>query len=204
VRALVERGQLVHAAAEMVMLADDSVLEIAVPLDARQAHQWLQFMDGAGDELAWFSEVEPVACNVRWTEAPETHEWTGLLHRVEQLSVETRTLKVVVRIEGEQADNDRGFPLVEGMFCSVEIPGRTLHRVFRTPRWVLSVDNTVYLALNDRLVTRPVRVAYTHQDHVLIDQGLKDGDLLVVTRLGDPLENSLLNLSLVEPEAAVP
>ena len=204
VRSLVEKGLLVHAAVEMVVLADDSVLEISVPLDARQAHQRLQFKSGRGEDLAWFSEVEPVECKVRWTEAPETHQWTGVLHRVEQMSVETRTLRVVVRIEGGQADNARGFPLVEGMFCSVEIPGRTLHEVYRAPRWALSFDDTVYLAANDRLVTRPVRVAYIHKEEVLIDQGLEEGEVLIVTRLGNPLENALLDLNLVEAEAAIP
>lgn len=204
VRAKLEKGQLVHAAAEMVILADDSVLEIAVPLDVREAHKWLQFQPGAGSELAWFPDVKPVPCTVRWTEAPDSHQWTGVLHRVEQMSVETRTLKVVIRIQGRDASNAHGFPLVEGMFCSVEIPGRTLTGVFRAPRWAVSVDQTVYLSVDSRLSTRPVRVAYTHQDEVFIDDGLEPGELLVVTRLSDPLENILLDLNRIDVEAAIP
>lgn len=196
VRALVETGQMAHPAAEMVLLADDSVLELVVSLDAREAQRWLRFQGGADADSAWIPGVEPVACRVRWTEDPDSHEWTGVLHRVEQMSLETRTLKVVVRVEGGEAENPDGFPLVQGMFCTVEIPGRTLRGVYRAPRWAVRVDRTVSLAVDGRLATRPVRIAHTHQDDVLIDQGLADGDILVVTRLGNPLEHALLDVRL--------
>ena len=205
-RTAIEEGQFVHAGTEVVALADDSVLEIRVPLDAREAYQWLKLDDAESPETgaAWFSNVTPTACTVRWTEAPETHRWTGVLHRIEQLSVATRTLTVVVRVSGEEASQGDGFPLVEGMFCSVEIPGRMLEGVFRVPRWSVGVDQSVYLAVDGRLVTRPVRVAYTYEDFALIDQGLEEGDILVATRLVDPLERSRLDLVVVPAEEVIP
>ena len=204
VRSLIEEGQMAHVAADVVMLADDSVLEIGVPLDAREAHRWLRFRVGAGKDSAWFPDVEPVECRVRWTEAPEAHQWVGTLHRIEQLNPETRMLNVVVRVEGEQARNERGFPMVQGMFCAVEIPGRVLSGVHPVPRWALSMDRTVYVAENDRLATRPVRVVHTHRDTAYIDQGLADGDLLIVTRLNQPLEQILLDVNEIDAESVFP
>lgn len=204
VRSLVEEGQLVHAAADVLTLADDSMLEISVPLDAGQAQKWLRFRSEDGNAPTWIADVEPVPCRVRWTEEPETHQWTGVLDRVQEMSLETRTLKVVVRVARRQALNEHGFPLVEGMFCAVDIPGRMLHDVYRASRWLVGVDETVFLAVDGRLATRPVRIAHVQDDVALIDQGLQDGEILIVTRLGDPLEHSLLDLTLVDREAALP
>jgi hypothetical protein len=200
----VEEDHYIHAGTMAVTLADDSVLEIRVPLDAHEAQRWLQFEDDRSRGVAWFSRLKPVACAVSWTEAPETHQWRGTLHRIEQFNADTRTLVVVVRVPAAQAVQGSGFPLVEGMFCSVEVPGRTLEGVYRVPRWAVSVDRTVYTAVDGRLVTRPVRVAHTHGDYALVDQGLAKGEILVVTRLGDPLEGSLLDLNEISAAEALP
>ena len=204
VQTAIEVGQFMHAAMESVILADDSVLEISVPLDAREAQHWLQFEEEAGNGSAWFPHVKPVACRVRWSDSPETHAWIGALHRVERLSGETRMLTVVVRVPSDQASGSGNFPLVEGMFCSVEVPGRTLKGVFRVPRWAVTVDDTVYKAVDGRLVTQPVHVAFTHEDLALIDEGLRSGDVVIATRLSDPLENSLLDLKRLDPGEVEP
>ncbi|MDA1082721.1 MAG: hypothetical protein O2973_13835, partial [Gemmatimonadetes bacterium] len=202
----IEKGQFVRAGMEVAALADDSTIEVRVPLDARQSHRWLQFNEhaAAAGDTAWFDQVKSVPCRVAWTEAPDTHAWTGTLHRIEQLSAETRTLTVVVRVSGSQASNARGFPLVEGMFCAVEIPGATLEGVYRVPLWAVTVDQCIYKAVDGRLVTQSVRVAHTVGDYAVIDQGLEPGTILIVTRLNDPMENSLLDLKLVTAAEALP
>ncbi len=204
VQSRLEVGQIAAAGVEALLLADDSVLEIRVPLDAREAHQWLEFESRGEERSAWFGQVKPVSCTVHWTEAPASHQWTGVLHRVEQLKMETRMLDVVIRVRGEQAANASGFPLVDGMFCSVDVPGRTLSQIYRIPRWTVSVDQSVYKAVEGRLVTQPVRVVYTQEEVALVDHGLSEGDILIVTRLGNPLEQSLLDLNRVRPEAVLP
>ena len=204
VRATIEEGQYLHAATETVILADDSVLEISVALDAREAQRWLLFEDEPDEGSAWFASVKPVACAVRWTDSPETETWTGTLHRVEQLSLETHMLTVVVRVSNEQARGSGSFPLVEGMFCSVAVPGHTLTGVFRVPQWAVTVDDTVYKSVDGRLVTQPVRVAYAYEDVAVIDQGLNAGELVIATRLSDPLENSLLDLTRIDPGEVLP
>lgn len=201
----VEKNSYIHAGATAaVTLADDSVLEILVSLDALEAQRWLQFEEGARDGSAWFSKVEPVVCSVRWTEDPELHQWSGTLHRVERFSTETRTLMLVVRVSGEQAKQGGGFPLVEGMFCSVTVPGHILEGVCRVPRWAVTVDQTVYTAVDGHLRTRSVRVAHTDGDYALIDQGLDEGDVAIVTRLSDPLEGSPLDVSRIDAGEAKP
>jgi RND family efflux transporter MFP subunit len=198
-----EKGQYVSPGQGVLTLANDAVLEIEVPLDSRDARQWLRFRKGGKNgATAWFNDLEPVECTIRWTEDREDHVWHGQLHRVVKFDQQTRTLTVAIRVEAQQAlseDPDR-LPLVEGMFCSVEIPGRIMQGVIRLPRWAVSFENTVYVSENDRLKTVSVQVARVQGEEAFVSEGLGTGDVAVVTRLIDPLENSLLELTFAGEE----
>jgi len=196
----VEMGQIVSPGQPVITLADDTSLEIQVPLDSRDARQWLQLKtnpsNGSG---SWFSKPLPVSCRITWTDNPEAPPWVGKMDRVVQFNSQTRTLTVAVQIKPrEQAPHpERSFPLVEGMFCRVDIPGKSLRNVVKLPRWSVSFDNTVYVA-NDqnRLMTVPVTVVRSEGEDVFISKGLNPGQTVIVTRLSDPLENTLLAVAL--------
>lgn len=190
----VESGQYVSPGIRAVTLADDSVLEIHMPMDSRDARKWLPFEGRTLGDTAWFGQVPALDCTVRWTEAPGTHFWKGRLDRVVKFDHQTRTVTVAVRIPAADAvkGGNGALPLVEGMFCLVEIPGRSLNGVFRVPRFAVSFENTVYVADGDRLKTVPVQVARFEGEDALIGDGLFEGDRVIVTRLVDPLENALL------------
>ncbi|MDY6793458.1 MAG: efflux RND transporter periplasmic adaptor subunit [Thermodesulfobacteriota bacterium] len=193
-----EKGQYVTPGQNVVTLADDSVLEIQVPLDSRDAREWLCFNgEKTDDKTAWFSGLKKVPCKIRWTENNNGQTWDGQLHRVVKFDQQTRTLTVAVRIYAETAKkkNPQPLPLVDGMFCSVKIPGRTLHNVFRLPRQAVSFENTVHLAVNNRLETVPAKVARIEGENVYVYGGLNAGDMVVTTRLIDPLENALLEIT---------
>jgi len=196
-----EAGQYVAPGVPVVTLADDAVLEVSLPLDSRDARQWLLF-DGSGTDNggAWFASLRPVECEIRWTE-DDDHHWVGRLHRVEQFDERTRTLHVAIRIGADQARSQDAnqLPLVDGMFCRVAIPGRALGSVFRVPRSAVTFEGTVYVARRNgegehRLHTVPVTVVRDQGEEALIGEGLEAGDLVIVTRLVDPLEYSLLDI----------
>ncbi len=75
----IEKGQYVAPGKIVLGLADDSVLELEVPLDSRDAFEWLQFSDIGEKRLAgsdaWFSALKPVECKVIWTEDEKTKQW---------------------------------------------------------------------------------------------------------------------------------
>lgn len=193
----IEKGQFVSAGKEVVTLADDSILEIEVSLDSREADKWLRFDgDGSAAVAAWFGNLAQVDCTVRWTEAASDTQWKGTLHRVVDFDANTRTLTVAIRILVEDAvpENGDSLPLVEGMFCSVEIPGKSLENVVKLPRWAVSYENTVYMSVGGRLKTVSVEVARLDSDNAYVSGGIEPGDLVVTTRLVSPLENSLLNI----------
>ena len=193
-----EKGQYVTPGQNVVILADDSVLEIQVPLDSRDSRKWLRFReDKTNGKVAWFSSLEQVPCQISWTENNNGQTWDGQLHRVVKFDQQTRTLTVAVRVYAETAvkKNPQSLPLVEGMFCSIKIPGRTLNNVFRLPRQAVSFENTVHLAVDNRLKTVPVKVARMEGENVYVHSGLIAGDMVVTTRLINPLENALLEIT---------
>lgn len=194
--ASVEQGQFVAPGAVLAAMADDTVLEIQVPLDSRDVRKWLRFSDAETSSAgAWFGQPEAVVCRVHWIEDKQGHMWSGQLHRVVAFDRKTRTITVAVRVQAAAARSEKGgLPLVEGMFCAVEIPGRDLPNAFRVPRAAVSYTNTVFIAQKDRLKTKAVQVAHVDDGYAYITQGLSNGDRVIVTRLVDPLENSLLEI----------
>jgi RND family efflux transporter MFP subunit len=193
-----EKGQYVTPGQNVVTLADDSVLEIQVPLDSRDARKWLRFnKDETNGNTTWFSNLEQVPCKIRWTENNNGQTWDGRLHRIIKFDQQTRTLIVAVRFDAETdlKKSPQSLPLVDGMFCSVKIPGRTLHNVFRLPRQAVSFENTVHIAVKDRLKTVPVNVVRVDGENAYVAGGIKTGDMVVTTRLIDPLESALLEIT---------
>lgn len=194
--AAVEMGQYVAPGQGLVTIADDTVLEIQVPLDSRDVRKWLLFKnDGDSTTGAWFGQPDAVTCKIRWTEDKQGHVWNGTLHRVVTFDQKTRTVTVAVRVAAADARSvNEGLPLVEGMFCEVEIPGRTLAQAYQVPRAAVSFKNTVYTEKDQRLKTIAVDVARVDNDYAYITGGLSEGDRVIITRLVDPLENALLEI----------
>ncbi|MBN1833235.1 MAG: efflux RND transporter periplasmic adaptor subunit [Deltaproteobacteria bacterium] len=191
----IEEGQYVSPGMSVITLADDSVLEMQIPLDSRDANNWLPFDDNSDNTSnAWVRGLKKVECKVRWTESTSAEYWKGTLDRVVKFDEQTRTVTVAIRIEGAEALSiDHGsLPLIEGMFCSVEIPGKILEDVYRVPRWAVSFENTVYVAIDSKLKTIPVEVARSQGEEAFVSEGLKPGDRVITTRLIDPMENTKL------------
>lgn len=193
---LLEKDQYVSPGKSVLTLADDSILEIHVSLDSREARKWLQFDETARLETAWFEGIRQVPCTIRWTEDKDGPAWEGFLHRVVRFEAETRTLQLAVRVRGDLAgpDGDNRFPLVEGMFCQVAIPGKKLTDVYRLPRSVVGFEGTIFQAVDHRLKTVKIELLRTQAGEAVVS-GLSPGDLVISTRLVTPLENKLLAYS---------
>jgi multidrug efflux pump subunit AcrA (membrane-fusion protein) len=194
----VDVGQYISPGRELVRMANDSIIEIAVPISAEDARDWIQYEDEPVYKgLAWFRKVKPVDCEIRWTEALDDEQcWIGTLHRVGEYEEESRQIKMVVRVDGEDAApvGEHGMPLANGMFCAVKIPGRTVEGVYRVPDGLVSHEETMYMAVDGRLKTVPVEVVHREGDEILVRADVAPDTLLITTRLTNPLENILLDI----------
>ena len=190
---MVEQHEYVTPGRKLITLTDDSNLEVIVSLDSRDVINWLEFDQRKGPASAnWFAPLAGRECQVAWTEDNKVQA-KGTVDRIVQFDPKTRTVLVAVRLE--QAV-DKVVSLVDGMFCRVIIPGLVLDNVVVLPRHAVSFENTVYVALDNRLQTRSVTVARLEQDKAVISGGLTPGETVVTTRLEQPLENSLLSVTM--------
>lgn len=197
-----EKGQFVTAGAGVLTIADDSLLEVVVPVEAGDALMVVDFESDADADATglWFKKVKAAPSRVVWSESGKRITATGSLHRVVRYDATNRMVYLAVRIgntAGEETVTN-GFPIVDGMFCQVIISGKTLTDVVRVPDHAVSYDGKVRLASNGRLETVPVTVLWKENGYTLVASGLNRGDQLITTRLSSPLENSLLDV--VEPE----
>ncbi len=187
----VEQDEYVNPGRNMITLVDDSDLEIIVPLDSRDAANWLRFDEGQNNTNAkWFASPESVACDVSWSENKDV-KGKGLLDRVVRFDSKNRMLLVAVSLDHSGSS---AFPLVDGMFCRVSFPGRVLQQVYVVPRQAINYTGTVYVVIDGRLQTRKVKVVREEEDMAVIAHGLEVGDTVITTRLENPLENSLVRI----------
>jgi RND family efflux transporter MFP subunit len=188
-----EQDEYVTPGKDLLTLTDDSDLEVQVSLDSRDAVDWLRFKPRKQEDHSWFGLPEKTNCTVTWTEN-ESVRAAGGLDRVVRFDPRTRSLTVAVRF---QPDTVSAFPLVQGMFCRVDIDGRSLDRVFLLPRSAVSFEQTVYVAEENRLQTRKVEVARVEGGIAFITKGLEEGEQVIITRLEKPLENSLVDIEQI-------
>ena len=78
-------------------------------------------------------------------------------------------------------------PLLLGSYVRVEIEGPAVEGVFRLPSPAIHDGATVWLMVDERLQIRPVGILWRNTDTVLINDGLADGDLVVVSDIAAPV-----------------
>ncbi len=194
---MVEQYEYVTPGRKLITITDDSNLEIVVSLDSRDVINWLEFDQKKGPEsVNWFAPLTGRECQVEWTEDIKVQA-KGRVDRIVQFDPRTRTVQVAVRLE---LGTEKTVPLVDGMFCRVIIPGLMLDNVVVLPRHAVTFENTVYVAVDNRLHTRPVTVARLEQELAVISEGLAPGETVITTRLEQPLENSLLSVTMLDTQ----
>jgi multidrug efflux system membrane fusion protein len=129
--------------------------------------------------------------------------WSGrLLRVVGELDPRSRMARVVVGVDNPFPASGGRLPLLIGSFVSVTLEGAQIEGAFRIPAAALQPDNSVWL-MNPagRLERREVEVAYRQGEGAVIRSGLKDGERLVLNKLGAPIAGMLLDP--VDAEAPV-
>ncbi len=197
----VEENQNVPAGQEIMTLVDDSILEIIVSLKGDEAKKILPFEKKSDISYPfWFSKLKKVNVKVYWSQDQDKDkvEEQGFLHRVVAFDDKTRTLKLAVRLEEDRHLKETDFPIVEGMFCDVIIPGKKLNKLIKIPRQAVQYNQTVYLSVGNRLKTVPVNVVWSDDNYAYISNGIEPLSLIILTRLSDPLENTKLNVTEID------
>ncbi len=124
--------------------------------------------------------------------------WTGriigLLPEVESHGLLARLL---ITVPGPVRKNDR---LLLGSRVIVRIPGRELVACFRIGRDFVGPDNTVFLAdADNRLEIRSLTPVFQDRHWLYVQDGLQDGERLIVSPLAAPVDGMLLQIASTGP-----
>jgi len=151
-------------------------------------------------DLVWFPDEtdskDGLKAEVRFSETEPPRTWNGKVARIKAaLDQTTRTLPVVVQVDeatGSDAMTNAAGRMKPGMFVTVRIQGRQVDHVHRLPRHLVHDDDTVYLAVDNRLEIRPVTVLRRFKNEVLISEGLSDGNRVITT----PISNAVSGMKI--------
>ena len=171
----VDAGQYVPVGKVLASIYSTEAAEIIVPLENEKAF-WFHipgFTPGKGT-----GSLATVLARI----AGQERTWPAKVVRTEgKLDERTRMLNVVVRVEKPYAKKP---PLVVGLFVTMDIEGRILPKAAIIPRSALHQDDTVWVVdEDDRLHFRKVDVALFQGDEAIVQDGLEDGERLIITPL---------------------
>ncbi len=171
----VDVGQHVNQGQALASLFSTEAAEIVVPLE-NSALEWLKVPGFTTDKGPGAS------AKVHARIAGQLAAWDGEVVRTEgKLDERTRMVNVVVHVERPY---DRRPPLALGLFVSVDIKGVTIEGATIVPRAALRQGNVVWVVDEEsRINFREVKVARIQGESVLIREGLKDGEVVVLSTL---------------------
>ncbi len=126
--------------------------------------------------------------------------WTGHLSRTEGVfDPLTRVLFSVVQVSDPYNlyNTEHEEPLRIGTYVNAEIQGQLLEDVVVLPRHTLQANDLVWVAdQENRLRSRTVEVITSNGDEVYIGGGLEAGDQVVLTRMENPLNSTLVQTQI--------
>lgn len=186
-----EVGDYVREGNSVGAIYNTSVLEVPVSVpveDARWAFRRVKMESFPRSQ----EEVEQFfpSAKVYWSRFGQTFEWDGRVSLVGAgLEETTRSVTFVVEVPEPLKNWIPGKypPLVVGMFVKVVIEGITVPNVFVIPRSALHPDDKVYISRDGILDIRHVEILRKDQDEVVISNGIKEGEDLILSAIPAPV-----------------
>ncbi len=171
----VDLGQYLKAGDKVATIYSTDAAEITVPLEDRDL-AWLAVPGFTSDK----GPGSPAVVSAHF--AGRSMTWRGRVVRAEgRLDEKSRTVPVVVRVQDPYAGNP---PLAVGMFVQVAIEGRQVSRAVRLPRAALRQGGVVWVVDDGGILRfRSVEVARRQGETVLITDGIKNGERVVISPL---------------------
>lgn len=177
----VDLGEYVRIGNPLAVLAGTDHAEIIVPLPVEDLH-WLD-IPAAG------SGQKGSDCTISASFGDNLYQWQGTITRAfGEIDNNSRMARIAISVEDPYnlmpQQEEKAIPLPNGLFVSIEIKGALLSRVVTIPRNSLRDGNVVWLSdEKNQLEIRPVHVLRREQQYLLIDQGLKGGERLILTNI---------------------
>jgi RND family efflux transporter MFP subunit len=199
----VDIGQYVTPGIAVARLYSVDVAEVRLPLSSSD----LAFVKiplsyrGAEDSN---SRGPKVILSTQW--AGKTYRWQGRIVRTEgEIDTSTRMLYAIAEVRdpyGHGTDPNRP-PLAVGMFVEAEILGNRLSNTYVLPRAAVRGENTVYIVdQENRLRFRTIDIFKREKERVVVQAGLKTGELVCVSPMETVVEGMEVRIAQQQEEVS--
>jgi RND family efflux transporter MFP subunit len=188
-------GQVVNANSALADIYATDYIEIRLPLRNRDLDFIVlpeHYRDG--EETTAVADVK-----IR-SELIGTATWDAKLVRTEgAIDSTARQLHVIAQIDDPFAEGPTGqAPPKIGQYVTAELPGKKLNDVLVIPNSAIYQGTYVYVVENELLRRRDVDIAWQNEADAIIDAGLRHGDFLVTTPLGQVTSGIRVSISGAE------
>ena len=143
---------------------------------------------------AMFAQMGMTA-EIRLRTGRDLVRWEGRIVRVfDTIDPETRTVGIVVAVDDTYATAVPGIrpPLVKGMYVEVELSASPQSDKLVVPRSAIRNDTLFVVGPENRLQSREVKTGLLLGDFIVVEQGLKPGEQVVITDLIPALDGMQL------------
>ena len=131
-----------------------------------------------------------------YSDLVDRQSWQGAVVRAESaLDANAQQLFVVAQIDDPYGVNAEGaLTLKIGQYVTAVIQGKVINNAFEIPNEAIYQNSYIYLLKKGKLIRTPITITWQNDKKTVVTQGLKAGDKLVTTPLGDVLSGTPANI----------
>jgi len=127
------------------------------------------------------------------------YTWDAVVTRTDStFNLNTRQIDIIATVIdpfGKDPKNRNKPPLKIGQFVNATIQGRTIDNIMVVPNKAIREGSYVFVSEDLKLVRKPVTIAWQDDQNALIENGLDENDLVVITSLNSTLAGAKVKLS---------
>lgn len=183
----VDLGSQVTAQERLADLVGTDVFWVQVPLPIERL-QWIQFPNGRKE----------TGSRVKIIYREDTVREGRVIRLLPDLSKEGRMARLLIEVNDPldlQAKGKKRPMLLIGEYVRVLIEGEHLRDIYQIPRPALHNDSEVWIVDEEnRLAIRPVKTIWRDEESVIVQDGFKPGERLVVSGLAAPVAGMPLKI----------
>jgi len=190
---MVDVGQVVSANTSVATIYAVDTVEVRLPLKNRD----LAYIDLPENLRISDKQQHALPAVQLVSQLGKTERWQGQVVRTEgAIDAASQQLYVIAQIDDPygEAARDRQ-PLKIGQYVSAEISGRLLTDALVVPNNAIYQGSYVYVVEQGLLRRQNITIAWQNNDDALIQQGLKPGEQLVITPLGQVASGTVVKVA---------
>ncbi|WP_245601043.1 efflux RND transporter periplasmic adaptor subunit [Marinobacterium jannaschii] len=189
----VDIGQVVSSNSTLASIYAVDYVEVRLPLQNRD----LQFIDLPERYRFETNHQQPLPDVTITSELVGTEHWQGQIVQTEgAIDDSSRQLYVVAQIDDPYGEKAAGrAPLKVGQYVTARIAGRTLDQAIVIPNRAIYQGSYIYRVEDNLLRRTEITIEWQNGEEAIVSKGLKDGDQLVLTALGQVISGTAVRIS---------